>query len=210
MTSTKLIRKLTDPLNIRVTQSETNITNLQNTSLVVNSNITQLTNDAQYQTLNQVDAKINDLIGAAPGTLDTLGEIASALADDDSAIAALVAQDTALGASVTALLQADAASGIEILTLQTEVTALKNNVGINRQTLTDDLALTVTSKRRQNLINTSGTVRAVSLPTTPVIDHEYEVINHPTSTSNITFVGETLLPTERLVVQYDGVEWVVI
>ncbi len=38
-----------------------------------------------------VDARINDLINAAPGTLDTLGEIAAALEDADDTVAALTA-----------------------------------------------------------------------------------------------------------------------
>ena len=66
-------------------------------------NISELTNDSLYQTKAEVDTTINDLIDSAPGTLDTLGEIAAALQDNDSEIGALVAADTAQKTRLDAL-----------------------------------------------------------------------------------------------------------
>ena len=48
------------------------------------------TNTTQVATTAYVKSNINNLINSAPGTLDTLGEIATALAASDSAAAALV------------------------------------------------------------------------------------------------------------------------
>ena len=48
----------------------------------VPTNVSQLTNDAGYQTEAQVSAKISALVDSAPETLDTLNELAAALGDD--------------------------------------------------------------------------------------------------------------------------------
>lgn len=45
-------------------------------------NISIFTNDANYQTEEQVNAKISSLVNSAPETLDTLNELAAALGDD--------------------------------------------------------------------------------------------------------------------------------
>lgn len=57
---------------------------------ISDDNLTTALSD--YVTQSQMDAAFSDLIGAAPAVLDTLKEIADALADDDNAIAALTAQ----------------------------------------------------------------------------------------------------------------------
>ena len=48
----------------------------------VPTNVSQLTNDAGYQTEAQVSAKVASLVDSAPETLDTLNELAAALGDD--------------------------------------------------------------------------------------------------------------------------------
>lgn len=48
----------------------------------VPTNVSQLTNDAGYQTEAQVAAKVASLVDSAPETLDTLNELAAALGDD--------------------------------------------------------------------------------------------------------------------------------
>ncbi len=106
--STKLDRLITDPLNTRLTTAEAKVATIETRGLVeLGDNISELNNDAQYQTLSQVnaiaDTKINALIDSAPGTLNTLGEIATALADDDSAVAAIVAVNTAQNAAIEAI-----------------------------------------------------------------------------------------------------------
>ncbi len=54
------------------------------------TNISQLTNDSNYQTAEQVDNRFQQLIGAAPADLDTLEEIAGKLQDGDDIHTALV------------------------------------------------------------------------------------------------------------------------
>jgi len=51
--------------------------------------VSALTNDSGYQTAAQVNTAIQAVVGAAPGALDTLAEIAAQLATDESAVAAL-------------------------------------------------------------------------------------------------------------------------
>ena len=53
------------------------------------STVSELTNDSDFQTANQVSAAIQAVVGAAPAALDTLAEIAEQLANDGSAAAAL-------------------------------------------------------------------------------------------------------------------------
>ena len=48
----------------------------------VPTNVSQLTNDAGYQTEAQVSAKVSALVNSAPETLDTLKELADALGND--------------------------------------------------------------------------------------------------------------------------------
>lgn len=48
----------------------------------VPTNVSQLTNDAGYQTEAQVSAKVSALVDGAPETLDTLNELAAAIGDD--------------------------------------------------------------------------------------------------------------------------------
>lgn len=48
----------------------------------VPTNVSQLTNDAGYQTEAQVSAKVSALVDSAPETLNTLNELAAAIGDD--------------------------------------------------------------------------------------------------------------------------------
>ena len=48
----------------------------------VPTNVSQLTNDAGYQTEAQVSAKVSALVDGAPETLDTLNKLAAAIGDD--------------------------------------------------------------------------------------------------------------------------------
>lgn len=102
--STKLDRLITDPLNTRLTTAEAKVATIETRGLVeLGDNISGLANDVGYQNATQVEAKIQAVVGVAPAALDTLGEIATALADDDDAIATLVAQDTANASAITTL-----------------------------------------------------------------------------------------------------------
>ena len=46
------------------------------------TNVSAFTNDTSYATTSDVSTAINNLVGSAPGTLDTLAEIATAINDD--------------------------------------------------------------------------------------------------------------------------------
>ena len=81
---------------------------------------------------------------------------------------------------------------------------------IRRLTLTTDITLTPVDEGVQNLINTTGGNISIGLPFSPYISLRFEVINHDSSTNNIIFAGETIIPGERHAVQYDGVEWVIL
>jgi hypothetical protein len=62
--------------------------------------VSHFTNDADYQSGAAVDAKITAVIGAAPSSLKTLGDLATALANDEDAAAALTTQVSALSTTV--------------------------------------------------------------------------------------------------------------
>ena len=51
--------------------------------------VSQLTNDANYATVDNVDAKIAALVDSAPETLDTLAEVAQAIKDNETVVTAL-------------------------------------------------------------------------------------------------------------------------
>ena len=67
------------------------------------TNVSTFTNDSSYATTSDVSTAINNLVGSAPGTLDTLAEIATAINDDASVY------DT-LNAAITNKLNASAVS----------------------------------------------------------------------------------------------------
>ena len=67
------------------------------------TNISTFTNDSSYATTTDVSTAISNLVGSAPGTLDTLAEIATAI-NDDAAV-----YDT-LNAAITNKLNASAVS----------------------------------------------------------------------------------------------------
>jgi hypothetical protein len=67
------------------------------------TNVSTFTNDSNYATTTDVSTAISNLVGSAPGTLDTLAEIATAI-NDDAAV-----YDT-LNAAITNKLNASAVS----------------------------------------------------------------------------------------------------
>ena len=67
------------------------------------TNVSAFTNDSSYATTTDVSTAISNLVGSAPGTLDTLAEIATAI-NDDAAV-----YDT-LNAAITNKLNASAVS----------------------------------------------------------------------------------------------------
>ena len=104
--------------------------------------------DGTYmQATGYTDAKIADLINGAPSTLDTLGEIADAMADNEGVVGAL---EAAIGNKASeAELQAHASNGNVHITrseregLHSAVEKLKGvEEGANRVTLTKSLAAT--------------------------------------------------------------------
>jgi hypothetical protein len=56
---------------------------------VVPTKISGFENDAGYATGGYVDQKVADLVNSAPETLDTLGEVAKAIKDNESVVDAL-------------------------------------------------------------------------------------------------------------------------
>lgn len=58
-------------------------------AITIPTKVSDLTNDSEFQTKAQVDARIEALVGAAPEALDTLEEIASKLNQNDTVVAAI-------------------------------------------------------------------------------------------------------------------------
>ncbi|MEN9871996.1 MAG: hypothetical protein RLZZ171_2988 [Cyanobacteriota bacterium] len=129
--STKIQKIVTDALSSRITATESGVTAIQTRNLVdEGDNVSVLVNDAGYQNAAQVDTKIQAVVGAAPAALDTLKEIADALADDDSAIAALVAQDTANAAAITNIEAVNTTQDAAIAQHAADIAALEALVAI--------------------------------------------------------------------------------
>lgn len=111
------------------------------------SNISELVNDVGYQTADEVTAAINNLIGAAPGVLDTLEEIAAALGDDPNFATTITKKLAALAEDINTEAEAREASDN---TLQTNIDNLGTTVDTKLAALQTDL---------QNQINTEITER---------------------------------------------------
>jgi len=81
-----------------------------------------------------ISTAVNDLINSAPGTLDTLGEIATALADTDDAVAALTtainarALQSALDAEAAARTAADTALDTRLDTAEGDIDAAEASI----------------------------------------------------------------------------------
>lgn len=92
---------------------------------------------SKTETDNQITAKIQSVVGAAPAALDTLQEIAAQLASDESAVAALT---TTVATKVTAA-QAAAAAPVQSVAGRTgAVTLSKSDVGLSNVDNTSDAA----------------------------------------------------------------------
>ena len=85
-----------DEVALKANQSDVdfqvNALNERIDAITVPTKVSELENDAQYQTSSEVDVRIQAVVGAAPEALDTLEEIANKLADNDDVVAALTTQ----------------------------------------------------------------------------------------------------------------------
>ena len=79
-----------------------------------------------------IDQKVSDVIGGAPDTLDTLQELAAALADNPALVTTL---ETNLATEVTDRTTADSALDTRLVSAEGAITTLNNNV-TNLQTST--------------------------------------------------------------------------
>ena len=145
---------------------------------VTNAKITLSTpdrtsNDTTPATTAYVKTLIDDLVDSAPGSLDTLNEIAAALNDDANLGSALT---TAIASSVSAeaALRASADSALSAY-ISNEVTVLNAAIaaeGISRATLAGDVAaetadrtsaITVETNARTDAITAEATARASAI-----------------------------------------------
>ena len=85
-----------DEVALKANQSDVdfqvNALNEKIDAIKIPTKVTELENDAQYQTSSEVDDRIQAVVGAAPEALDTLEEIANKLSDNDDVVASLTTQ----------------------------------------------------------------------------------------------------------------------
>ena len=88
--------------------------------------VSQLANDADYQTEAEVEAAIQKIIGSAPGVLDTLEEIAKALGDDPNFATTMTQKlnelTTKIETETEKRVEGDAALDAKLTTLSTTLT----------------------------------------------------------------------------------------
>ena len=150
--------------------------------LVNGADVSLLNNNANYQTLVQVDSKINALINGAPGTLDTLGEIAAALAAEDNAIAALTTVNNTQNTNISALQSLSHPS----VTLGTNPNGLSlNNQAISLALATGSSAgaMTAGDKTKLNAIVATGSGAIIT--NSERIDFSAKVNSSNSSITNI-------------------------
>lgn len=85
-----------DEVALKANQSDVdfqvNALNEKIDAITVPTKVSELENDAKYQTASDVDTRIQSVVGAAPEALDTLEEIANKLADNDDVVASITNQ----------------------------------------------------------------------------------------------------------------------
>ena len=85
-----------DEVALKANQSDVdfqvNALNERIDAITVPTKVSELENDAHYQTSSEVDARIQAVVGAAPEALDTLEEIANKLSDNDDVVGSLTTQ----------------------------------------------------------------------------------------------------------------------
>lgn len=147
-----------------------------------------------------VDARIQNIIAAAPAALDTLDEIAAALNDDPNFAATMttaLAGKQALNAALTAI------SGLS--PTANDVMQYKSGAWTNRTIaqLKTDLALTKSDVGLGSVDNTADTAKPVSTAQQTALDARMVWADgtqntRPTTSSKVIWVGGTTQPTGML------------
>ena len=110
--------------------------------------VSSFTNDSSYATTSDVSTAINNLVGSAPGTLDTLAEIATAINDDaavydtlNAAITNKLASSAVSAFGLTLIDDADAAAARTTLGLGTAASTNSSDYATAAQGALADSAL---------------------------------------------------------------------
>lgn len=171
-------------------------------------------NPSGYQTAAQVTAEISNVVGGAPGALDTLNELADALGDDPNFAATIATQQStqdtnisnnasAISTEVTDRTNADTALQNQITTNDTDISNLQSsqstqdtNISNNSSSISNNqsnIALAVVKfAARSTLLNT--TLVAICVASTHTLLRCKIVVSRYTANTKITRSRPQLYP----------------
>lgn len=87
----------------------------------------------------------------------------------------------------------------------------ENNSSLNRidrRSIELDLVLSISDATYQHLINSTGEILAVFLPSSPTLGLKFAIINNSTSTESVLCNQTIIFPGDRYEIIFDGVEWI--
>jgi hypothetical protein len=197
--------ELQDNINLKASQSDleaymsatdTKVSELEEKIGNVPTKVSEFENDANYQSASQVDARIQEVVAAAPEALDTLKELADALGNDPD-FAGTVTTELAKKANsidVYTKEEADAKFITEHQSLEAEIEA-RSTADTQLQ---NDLQVEATTAREAEKANADAIVAEVSRATEKEAEIEANQIAYVSDVAGLSNTLEALNATVQI------------